>query len=184
MRVLVVLEENEAMSLVKSREFYIDELKDEYNPVFMNNIKNYLEYNTGYNNNPIIGLGCVDGSACDLRKHFDYVPNYLGTSAGDYILEIEVPDDEIVFMLYDDFIELEGEGELVTEDDELYQEDIIDKLSLRLPTTEYDTYICFIPKIRISQCRCFLVISDDWSSEEKHLGGIPMVKVNKLHAFG
>lgn len=184
MRIIVVLEENEASSLAKDRKFTLNSFKDDYNEYFLENIKEYLNDNTGYDNNPIIGMACIEGSRCDLRKHFDYIPNFIGTSAGDYILEIEIPSDEAVFMKYEDFLELESEGDVIPEGDELYREDILDKLSLRLPDSEYDSYVCFIPKIRMNQCKCFVVVSEDWSSEEKQLGTIPMLKVNKLSAFG
>lgn len=183
MRVITVLSETDARNLLKSKELESNQTIEFFNKNFLNVVHGYSSDNTGYNNMPMVGISTIDDETVNLEKHFDYVSNYLPTVAGDFIIEVDVPKDELLFMRWSEFLELDEEGELVESDDSLYAEDIIDNLFLEKPEQDSEELLCFFPILRLNQCRRFLVVADNWDSEEKEFGNVPRVNVNRLGVF-
>lgn len=183
MRVITVINRNDAKNLLKLREIESNQTVDYFSKNLLDVVHGYSSDNTGYDNTPMIGLATIDNETADLEKHFDFVGNYLPTASGDFMLEVDIPRDELVFMDWSHLLELDEEGEMISEEDSLYEEDVIENLHLEKPEENSDELICFFPILRLKECKRFLVVTDNWDSEEQEFGNVPQLNVNKLGVF-
>lgn len=184
MRILTVLTKNDAEIFNKSKTLETTELSSNYDKSALEVISEALDNNTGYEGIPIIGITKIRNEAVKLEKHFDELPALLSVGAGDYLLELDINIDECLTADYNTFLEFESSFEeklLNTERTELINK-FLEAVKIGSQETN-ETELGFIPKIRLKNCKCFAMLTEDWGQEDVKLAGIKVAKLNKLMAF-
>lgn len=184
MKVITILNNNDAKVFNEKKLLITTELRDSYNSEALEVIRNFVGFNTGYEDVPIIGISKIEGNLVNLEKQFDEIPAFLPVASGDYILELNVNDDEIINLDYNEFAKFEStfEETMVASQRTKLNEEFCSKLTLGA-VEDVETTLCFIPRIRAKDCRCYALLTEDWTQESVELAGIKPAKLNKLGAF-
>lgn len=185
MKVITVISPNNAKELQTKRKLSDTDIMEIYASEIKDNIKEFIKHNTSYDCSPIIGVTRVDGSNVTIEKCFNELPRVLPLAIGDYILEMRINDDEVTTIDLDSFNDLEMQITDLDKDSLAYAElveDLNSKLKIGANDKSEDV-LCFIPEVRLSDCKAFIVLTDDWDKEDKSLNKLKPTKLTSLKAF-
>ena len=184
MKVITVLNDNDAKVFNEKKLLITTELRDSYNSEALEDIRNFVGFNTGYEDVPIIGISKINGNSVNLEKQFDEIPAFLPVASGDYILELNVNEDEAISLDYNEFAKFEHtfDEAMVASQRAKLNEEFCSRLTVGTIKDIANT-LCFIPRIRVKDCRCYALLTEDWAQESVELAGIKPAKLNKLGAF-
>lgn len=186
MKVITVISSENAKVLQKEKKLSDTDIMEIYTKEIKELIGKYIKKNTSYECTPIIGVSKVDGKDAIIEKCFEDLPRVLPLAIGDYILEMRIHDDEVTTIGLDDFNELEMSVTDIDKDSVEYAE-IVETLNTKLKIGKNEKGIrdelCFLPEIRLSDCKAFIVLTEEWGKEDKDFNKFKSTKLNSLKAF-
>lgn len=138
----------------KLEEVYILPLNEN----FIELVKEFIESNTGFMNNPVMGFTKIFGEV-KLDDAWELFIELVPVVEGDFILEFEVPDDMVVKTGLDDYNKIANR--LNPDLEELER-----KFVLGDEEIDSDNEVGFSPFISADHLVGFYRVSADWDSEE------------------
>lgn len=186
MKVITVISSDNAKKLQKEKKLSDTDIMEIYAKEIRELIGKYIKQNTSYECTPIIGVSKVNGKDAIIEKCFEDLPRVLPLAIGDYILEMRINDDEVTTIGLDDFNELEMSVTDINKDSEEYQEiseALNSKLKIGKNVKGIKDELCFLPEIRLNDCKAFIVLTEEWGQEDKDFDKFKPTKLNSLKAF-
>lgn len=152
------------------------------NNTLLETVREFMRNNVGYADLP---MACLVAPKSDNNNIAETVQQYLPINSKDSVLfQLDMPDDMIVAMNYRQMLELSNELDHSTDKDtiEFIQEDVMDALSLGLPSDPSEC-IFFIPFLAADKCKFYAKFDNAFSTEEFNLPGIEKMTITELSAF-
>lgn len=141
-----------------------------------------LEELTGYDNIPIMGVSKINGKSVSLKRDFNYIINILNLTSGDFVFICNIEDDEVISVENDDLINYESELDENEDFLDFYDEEAKAHFSLG-SKKEHSNEIVFIPKIKLSDCIGYVMLSDEWSAVDQELSAPGIIQLEKLNVI-
>lgn len=127
------------------------------NPNFKDIVKEYLEDNTGFSKQPVVGLSRVLGEE-GLEDTWDDLSNFISIKSGDVIIEFELPDDLIALVSHADFMQL-------NKTENLFSSELYNYFKIEEEVND-DNVIGVCPVLEKRFCKYFTVVTDNWQQDK------------------
>lgn len=147
-----------------------------------NAIREYMSENVGYSDLPMACFGKPENGTLDSVES---VTNILPINSKESLLFLlEMPDDMIVSVGFDDLLNASHDADACNDEEELEYilEDFKDLLCTGV-TDDAKNRMIFIPFLDLSRCRFFAKLDDTFGTEELVLPGIERMDIRKLTSF-
>lgn len=132
-------------------------------------IRNFLEENTGFDNQPVMGLAKINDKE-GLENCWNEITIMIPIKEGDFILEFDMPDDMIAVIGYNSLTSIifgDDKVDLISLEDQLQIEEHVD-------SSEF----AFTSMIMLKYCTGFKLIGPNWEKEDKKLEPVSKLKTS------
>lgn len=146
-------------------------------------IKSFIHKNVGYDNLPVACLSKAEGVEGSLSEIGIGVNDYIPVSSSTILFELQMPEDMVVSVPFEDLLNVSAELNKCKEDweKEIFLEEFTDKLAKGIVPGE--NIISFIPFIDLKRCKFFAMINENWGVDNLNIPGLKEIKLNNLSVF-
>lgn len=149
-------------------------------------VKKFLNEQVGYEELPIACF-CTLRTIKDGTINGNDIMQYLPINSKDSVIfQLEMPEDMIVSVKYDDFLRLsrDMDNALDSMDLDFAKEELEELLFVGFKTDNSGKYLSFIPFLDYDKCKFYAVLNADFSTNSKfRLGNLEQVNLSTLTSF-
>lgn len=155
------------------------DLNNHIDPNFKREILKDLDRRTGLSEGLLMGVSRIYYDTIDIEKHYREVGDFLQVKTNTIVLCLDIPEDEVLTLDYNDFInynfEFKDYDEYISD---LKYEEIQPKI--HLGDSDNCSTVVLFSGFSLRNCKCFTVINEDWGLSSYKIKGVQEIKVSKI----
>lgn len=184
-KMLTVVPANLAATLAKDKKIADYNTLPQLNATLLSFIREYMTMRVGYANLPMACLCCMRNGT-DALSGEDILSRLPVNSKNSVLFQLEMPEDMIVSIDFDELLEISDEISKISEGDtltlEFTKDKLFDSLVLGIEESLQDP-ISFIPFLARDRCKFYAKFDSNFDSEGMDLPGLERIDVRELTSF-
>lgn len=179
MKVLTTLSLKDVDCLNNNESLNKSDLNNHINPNFRKEILKDLDKRTGLSEGLLMGISTIYYDRVNIEQHYREVGDFLQVKTNTIVLCLDLSEDEVLSLDYNDFINYNFEfNEYDEYTSELKYEDIKSKIHLG-DSKNCNTVVLFT-ELNLRDCKSFMVINEDWGLSSYNIKGVREIKIDKI----